>query len=156
MDIRPVSVESILDLRHAVLRAGLPRSTARFEGDDDPGTIHLAAIEADRVVGCVTLIERPLEGAAAWQLRGMAVAPDRRGAGVGRALLEAVRRELARRGDDRPVWCHARVPAIAFYEAHGWRCVSGVFDVPTAGPHRRMRWVDRARGSRPNPGDAKP
>jgi len=156
MDIRPVSVESIVDLRHAVLRAGLPRATARFEGDDEPGTIHLAATESGRVVGCVTLIERPLEGEPAWQLRGMAVAPDRRGAGVGRALLDAVGRELARRGDDRPVWCNARVPAIPFYEAHGWRCVSAVFEVPTAGPHRRMRWINRAPGSRSKPGDAKP
>jgi GNAT superfamily N-acetyltransferase len=132
--IERVTIDRIVDLRHRVLRAGLPADTARFDGDEEPGTIHLAAVDSGVVVGCATLVRRPIDGRDAWQLRGMATAPTHRGQGLGAALLEQVHR-LAM---NVPLWCNARLHAIAFYERHGWRCVSDVFDIPTAGPHRRM------------------
>ena len=38
----------------------------------------------------------------------------------------------------RLFWCNARVPALRFYQRHGWRIVSDQFDIPTAGPHRKL------------------
>jgi hypothetical protein len=35
-------------------------------------------------------------------------------------------------------WCNARVVALAFYRAQGWIVISDEYDIPTAGPHRRM------------------
>jgi GNAT superfamily N-acetyltransferase len=141
--IRPAAAGEVIDLRHAVLRAGLPRDTAVFAGDDDPAARHFVAILDDRIVGCVTLHPSQWEGRPAWQLRGMAVEPGLQGSGVGRALLEAVEESV--RGDsaesDSPMamlWCNARVPAIGFYRRHGWDVVSQPFVVPTAGPHVKM------------------
>jgi GNAT superfamily N-acetyltransferase len=138
MTVRPVPVDDVIDLRHRVLRAGLPREAASFPGDDEPTAVHFAAIEGSTVVGCVTLIHRPHDGAPAWQLRGMAVAPERRGGGVGSALLAAVDAHVGASDFSRQLWCNARVPAVGFYARHGWRAVNDVFDIPTAGPHRAM------------------
>ena len=56
-------------------------------------------------------------------------------------ILEEMERELLRAGQDGRgalLWCNARVPYVPFYEAMGWRVVSGQFEIPTAGPHVKM------------------
>jgi GNAT superfamily N-acetyltransferase len=140
--IRRATLEDIIDLRHAVLRQGLPRHTAIFPGDELATSRHYAAIvrsPADRIVGCVTLHLNEWEAHPAWQLRGMATAATHRGHGLGRALLLFVEREiLADPTAPRKLWCNARVPAAGFYETMGWRIVSEEFEIPTAGPHFRM------------------
>ena len=83
-NIERVNVERIIDLRWRVLREGLPRSAASFDGDDEPTTRHFAATVNGTVVGCVTLLRRPWLDEPAWQLRGMAVEPHTRNAGIGR------------------------------------------------------------------------
>lgn len=136
--VEPVPVDRIIDLRHQVLRQGLPREEAIFEGDRKPDALHVGAFDGDRVVGCVTLHVSRWEEQPAWQLRGMAVAPGHQKSGVGRALLAAVDEHVAMNGDQSILWCNARVPAAGFYQKHGWKIVSEVFEIPTAGPHVRM------------------
>ena len=137
MQIRRVSANDVIDLRHAVLRAGLPRQTAIFPGDDGPGARHYGAYENNHLIGCVTLHPSKWQDAPAWQLRGMAVAPDLRTQGVGRAMLEFLENDIAPSGVPQ-LWCNARVPAAQFYQKHGWSIVSEPFEIPTAGPHVRM------------------
>ena len=120
-----------------MLRAGLPRQTAIFAGDGDPAARHYGAFEGERLIGCVTLHPSRWEGEPAWQLRGMAIAEGFRGRGIGRTMLEFIAADF----DDQPmtlVWCNARVPAARFYEKLGWRIVSEVFEIPTAGQHVKM------------------
>ena len=45
--VKKVSVDRIIELRHRMLREGLPAETAHFSGDDDPNTLHFAAFLAD-------------------------------------------------------------------------------------------------------------
>lgn len=136
--VKPVDVERVIDLRHAVLREGLAREAAAFEGDDDPQSVHWAAMNGELVVGCVTLHASRWQERPAWQLRGMAVAPGHQKSGIGRALLAAVDAHVLGNSNHTMLWCNARVPAAAFYRKHGWRIVSDVFEIPTAGPHVRM------------------
>jgi GNAT superfamily N-acetyltransferase len=136
MVVRRAALDEIIGLRHAELRAGLPFGAARFDGDDEPETLHVAAIDDDAVVGCASFMRRPYEGRAAYQLRGMATRADRRGTGVGAAVLRFGVGAL--RGDTALLWCNARVAAVPFYERQGWTVVSDVFDIPTAGPHHVM------------------
>jgi GNAT superfamily N-acetyltransferase len=135
--VREAELGEILDLRHRVLRAGLPREAASFEGDESDTTKHVAARVDGRVVGCATILLNEWNGEPAWQLRGMAVDEEYRGAGVGRSLLEAIEK-LVEGSLIQLIWCNARVPAHGFYRRMGWEVVSGVFDVPTAGPHVKM------------------
>lgn len=137
--VRRAAAEEIFDLRHAVLRQGLPREEAIFPGDDEPTARHYAALAGAAVVGCVTLHAAPWEGEPAWQLRGMATAPEYRRRGVGRLLLRLLEADvLSDAAAPRLLWCNARTPYLGFYESFGWRVVSDVFEIPTAGPHVRM------------------
>lgn len=129
---------AVLDLRHRVLRQGMPAEAAVFEGDDEPTAIHLGAFERGTIVGCVTLIQRDWKGEPAWQLRGMAVDELMRKAGVGATMLDEVDQLVAASEHSHQLWCNARVIAKGFYERHGWKVESELFDIPTAGPHHVM------------------
>jgi GNAT superfamily N-acetyltransferase len=134
--VRRATLAEVLGLRHAELRPGLPLATASFDGDDEPETLHVVAIDGDEVVGCASFMRRPYGGRPAYQLRGMATRADRRGTGVGAAVLRFGVDAL--RGDTALLWCNARVAAVRFYERQGWTVVSDVFDIPTVGPHHVM------------------
>jgi len=137
--VEEVPLDVVLPLRSAVLRGGGP---AALPGDDDPATVHLAARTRDgRVVGVVRLGPAPCpwrpDARAPWQLRGMATDPAVRGAGAGRALVDASLALVARRGGDL-LWCDARVSAAGFYERMGLTVVTGEYDKPGVGPHVGM------------------
>jgi GNAT superfamily N-acetyltransferase len=143
VSVRRASLDEIVALRHAELRAGLPREAAHFDGDDEPETIHVGAFADDgSAVGCASLMRRPLDGVDAWQLRGMATRADHLRRGIGARVLALIE---ATAGDPPLLWCNARVPAVAFYASQRWTVISDVFDIPTAGPHRRMRKLRRAK-----------
>jgi GNAT superfamily N-acetyltransferase len=79
----------------------------------------------------------------------MATHPAWQRKGLGRQLLAHAELLLA----EDPIrlrWCNARTSAIGFYATMGWTVVSDEFDIPTAGPHRRM--MSRSPGADPGPG----
>src|SRR6185437_4960165 len=142
--IRRASLDEIIDLRHIILRAGLPRETAIFPGDELVSSRHYGAFVREdsihRTVGCATLHLNQWESEPAWQLRGMATSNDFRRKGLGRAMLEFIDREIiSDPAAPRLFWCNARVPAIEFYKMLGWEIVSEPFEIPTAGPHVKMK-----------------
>ncbi len=147
LQIHRVHVERIIDLRHRVLRNGLPRRMAFFESDDAPTTVHLAAIhvgamhpaspERDAIVGCATVLVNFWDGRPACQLRGMAVDPAYERSGIGRKLLEEVEKVAAGNGV-KILWANARTTAIGFYKKLGWTVESEEFEIPTAGPHFKI------------------
>lgn len=107
-----------------------------FEGDDDPRTLHLAAVLGDALVGVCSIAPDP-ETVAAWRVRGMAVSPEVRGVGIGTSLLA---RSLEHAGAEgaRLIWCNARVRAVTLYGRAGFVAVGEVFELPDIGPHLRM------------------
>ena len=140
-EIRPITAEETIPLRHAILRAGLPRETAIFPGDEAPTSRHFGAFVEGRLVGVATihfvpLLDRP-GLPPAYQVRGMATAEEARGQGIGGALLAACVAEAICAGGHF-LWCNARTPAAVFYSRHGFKATDGIFDIPTAGPHYRM------------------
>jgi GNAT superfamily N-acetyltransferase len=136
--VGPAKLQDIIDLRHVVLRQGLPREEAIFKGDDAPTTHHFAAFANGNCVGCATFHLNEWEGKPAYQLRGMATAPEFRSGGIGSALLDLAEQTLRSAGPIRQLWCNARTPALNFYKRQGWTAVSDEFFIPTAGPHFRM------------------
>ena len=135
--IREASPSEVIELRHRVLRAGRPRNTAIFEGDDEASTRHWVAVRRDEIIGVATVMARPCPDVpdARWQLRGMAIDPGQRGLGIGRALLEHLHGAVT-----DPMWCNARTSAAGFYEKSGWKPVSEVFEITGIGPHRRLEY----------------
>jgi len=138
IEIRKVPVSQIIDLRHRVLRAGLPRESAHFSGDDS--AVHFAALLEGRAVGCCTLMPSRHEGNAALQLRGMAVEPSLQRSGIGVKLLVEAEIEAKRR-KIKTIWANCRTPAVPFYKRAGWQIISEEFQIETAGPHFKMVWA---------------
>lgn len=142
-EIRPITTGQTYPLRQAVLRAGFPPSESVFAGDDDPDTLHLGALLDGRIVGIASVYREAMPGngqddGCAWRLRGMAVEERVRNQRIGSALLAACMDHVRRQGG-RLFWCNARTPAVGFYRAHGLAAIGDEFDIPTAGPHYRMR-----------------
>lgn len=117
-----VSTEALLPLRMAVLRNGTPSQDPRYADDDLPGSTNLGIFDGAQLVACSTWLPRPWpldSEKPAMQLRGMAVAQQLQGSGLGATLLAA--------GIDRAqamgctyVWARARDSALYFYERHGF------------------------------------
>jgi GNAT superfamily N-acetyltransferase len=144
IDYRQAIIDEIYELRFAVLRPKQVPMKLHFPGDDDapPKTWHFGAFDQKtrKNLACLTLFASEWENKPAIQLRGMAVAPEFRGTGVGRRLLNTARESVAR---DSAVnswiwWCNARTEAIGFYERNGWRIVSDEFMIEGVGPHKKM------------------
>ncbi len=152
-EIRSITSAQTLPLRQAELRQHRPLQDSAFPGDDDPGTLHLGAFVGERIVGVTSLYPRPLPEAAqgieaaastCWQLRGMAVASEHQGTGVGKTLLVAGIERIRERGG-LLLWCNARVRALGFYRKAGFGVCSEEFNIPEAGAHFVMaRRVEEA------------
>lgn len=134
---RRARLEEILSLREAVIIAGTNRPS-EFPGDRDGETIHFGAFAGEKNVCCGTFLLTDWFGEPAYQLRGMATAPELRGKGIGAAMLAAAERYIAENTPVRQLWCSARLGAVAFYQKLGWSVISDIYEVPNVGPHRKM------------------
>ena len=141
--VTKISADDTLSIRQQVLRPNLVIDQCRFEGDQDEATFHMGALMNDSVIGIATMmIDRSSELAEIaqdqYRLRGMAVLPQFRDQGIGRAILEACLQEVQRRGFGL-FWCNARVKAANFYSAAGFSKTSETtFDIADVGPHFLM------------------
>lgn len=102
IDIRPVDDAAAIALGRA---AGLEDA----EGDTEGMLARWGAFEGDRLVGTVALRSWHDMYIVGW----MAVVEDRRGTGMGAALLQALERDAVARGADR-LWVTARAPGFYF------------------------------------------
>jgi ribosomal protein S18 acetylase RimI-like enzyme len=87
-----------------------------------PDRVLLVARDGDSIVGAVQIVRATAEnGRGRGEIQRLAVRRDRRGEGLGRALLDAAARR-ARTDGLRLLWLstHAGTDADAFYEAAGW------------------------------------
>jgi len=140
--IRPITAAETFPLRLSVLRPGRPLSAAKFPGDDAATTHHFGAFRDRQLLGIASLFlaELPeMPGLSAFQLRGMAVAPEARGTGLGRALTLACI-SFAREKGLQILWCNARTYAVGFYQKLGLRIIGDEFNIPDVGPHFHM-WL---------------
>jgi predicted N-acetyltransferase YhbS len=111
---------------------GFARDAVAFPFEAE--SLHLVALDAGRVVGCVLF--HP-EGTESGRLFQMAVEPDRQGTGLGTRLVRALEDEVGRRGF-REVVLHARDTAVGFYARLGYAPV-GVPYSEVGIPHQNMR-----------------
>ncbi len=139
--VQAVAAEATYALRQRVLRPRLSLAEMAMPGDEDPATVYLAIQDDGQVVCTLRLQPVPCpwtEGAdAAWQLRGMATAPDYRGRGLGSELVTAAVDRVAEHGGNL-LWCKARVPAQKFYNKAGFVAVTTPWEEPGHGPHIGM------------------
>jgi GNAT superfamily N-acetyltransferase len=136
--IRQAQAQEIIPLRHRILRAGLPLEEAHFTGDTEASTRHVAAFDDSLAICCATFVLNLWEGEPAWQLRGMATDDAWQGHGLGQNVLQYAIDLVLESSTVRLFWCNARTPALDFYRRQGWEVRSEQFEIPTAGPHRKL------------------
>ncbi|HHJ14693.1 MAG TPA: GNAT family N-acetyltransferase [Gammaproteobacteria bacterium] len=110
--------QAALRLRWEVLRApwDQPRGSECDEGEDQAR--HRIAVAADGRVLATGRIHRLGPGKA--QIRYMAVHPQLRRHGFGRAILQALEQDARQRGEYQ-IELHARETSLAFYQHMGYR-----------------------------------
>lgn len=134
----PIAARDTRPLRQRVLRPHQAVRDCGFPGDDAAAAAHVG-VRRGGALGAVgsVLPEEETTGRAPgipWRIRGMAVAPEARGEGLGRAVLAALLAHVRGEGGEA-VWCNARTTAAGFYTAHGFRVVGAPFELPRIGPH---------------------
>jgi ribosomal protein S18 acetylase RimI-like enzyme len=119
----PTDWAAYYQLRYAVLRQPWqqPPGSERAEDDALPDTFHALVTTPDGTALGVGRLHTAAPGQA--QVRFMAVHPDARGQGVGRAVLEYLEAEARRRGL-RECVLHAREQAVPFYQRLGYAVVA--------------------------------
>ncbi len=135
--VAEVDEPSTVDIRHRLLRAGMPRSAVTMHGDADAtwfGVISDASIEGTAGV----FGEDSPDGDSRHRLRGMATSESIRGSGLGRMLIDAVCDYVEADGGSS-VWASARTSAAGFYTRLGFEITSEEYEVEGIGPHVRMK-----------------
>lgn len=140
--ILEVGVDDVRPLRLDVLRRGMANRSIDFDGDHDPTTFHLAAVDGSgSIVGASTWMRRASvdhPDLVAVQLRGMATARHLQGVGIGTRLLAAGVDRAGHEGA-QIVWANARDTAVDFYRRNGFVVVGEGFVEPvTTLPHHRV------------------
>src|SRR5262245_38457725 len=139
-DVRRITPAKTLPLRQSVLRPGQPVEQARFPSDDDSATAHFGAFRDGELLCIASIFPADFAdppSTPAYQLRGMATAPDARGSGLGTAIVQACIKFALENGAEL-LWCNARTGAVTFYEKAGFEIVGQEFHIPDVGPHFRM------------------
>ncbi len=146
IEVIEISAIQTFPLRAAVLRAGIPLQAVSFGDEDAPTSRHFGAFVEGELVGAGYIspnsepddVDAAGTVAGGWQLRGMSVADEFRGHGIGSAVL--LRCIAAAREENAPVlWCNARVRAVSLYRRAGFAVVGEIFEIAGIGPHLRMR-----------------
>jgi L-Ala-D/L-Glu epimerase len=141
-----VDPERTRQLRHDVLRSGMPYETTHFDDDTDPLAAHFAlllprshrevdvsedSVLEELVVAVGTVIPGPPpwdeDAAGSWRIRGMATKEELRGLGLGRRVLDALVDHAASHHGTM-IWCNARIGALDFYRQAGFVAVGDLFD----------------------------
>lgn len=127
-----------MQLRVAVLRKDTPATDCNYPEDNYPDVVHFGIIHESTAIGTSSWFmkecpENP--GKSAIQLKGMAVADELQGAGLGALLIDAGL-ALANERGAAIAWARARDSAMGFYERLGFASTGdGFVDGPTAMPH---------------------
>jgi GNAT superfamily N-acetyltransferase len=136
--VTSVALAGIMQLRVAVLRKGTPATDCNYPEDIYPDVVHFGIIHEGATIATSSwfMKECPEKtGVTAMQLKGMAVAENLQGAGLGALLIDAGL-ALAKERGAAIAWARARDSAMGFYERLGFVSAGdGFIDGPTAMPH---------------------
>lgn len=140
MEVKLISANDTVKIRHKMLREDRDESTCLFDGDNEDSTIHLGAFIDKKLVSVASfylensdIYPEPVQ----FRLRGMATLPDYQGKGLSSALIKTSL-PMIKRNQCRRIWCNARTTAKGFYKKTGFTEDSEIFNIPDVGPHIQM------------------
>ncbi|GAA4290173.1 GNAT family N-acetyltransferase [Aestuariibaculum suncheonense] len=139
-EIKIISAQETIPVRHPVLRPGKPIETCNFEGDNLNTTFHLGIYINQQIVGVVSYFKSStnlLTETSQYQLRGMAVLTEYQGKGLGNLLVQHGD-ILLKAKKTNIVWCNAREIAIPFYKKNNFNIIGEPFNIGDIGLHYVM------------------
>lgn len=120
IEMRSISAEETLDLRHRVMWPDLPREAVRVPGDDT--ALHFGAFSDGALLGVGSFFA----DGPRYRLRKLAVDRQAQERGIATQLLAFAMDNLRGLGA-KEIWCDARVSATGFYERNGFALEETVF-----------------------------
>src|SRR5690606_879618 len=126
IQIKKISADEAIDLRHQILRMNLPKKESIFEGDYDKTTLHLGAFHKKET--------EAFKVNPVYRLTGLSVDETFRGKGIGSKLIEKGLSILSEK-QSIFVWCFARDTAIDFYKKNGFLLKIQQVIIPNIGSH---------------------
>ena len=120
IDIKKVSVEDILPIRHKVLWPDKPFEFVKVEGDEEG--IHFGLYENSILVTIISLFA---EGKSL-RFRKFATLTEYQNRGLGKLMILKVI-DYAQENSFERLWCDARTDALNFYERVGFKKFSEPF-----------------------------
>lgn len=140
IEIKLISSQETIAVRHPVLREGRPLAECVFEHDALPTTKHLGLYLDEHLVGVATLIESKnqlFQEQHQFQLRGMAVLKDFQSCGYGDLLLQYAE-QLVFKHKESLIWFNARTVAVGFYKKNNYKIIGEPFEISGVGTHHKM------------------
>ncbi|PHS05803.1 MAG: hypothetical protein COA88_11625 [Kordia sp.] len=140
VNVKEISTEETIAIRHQVLRQGKPIESCSFEGDNLATTFHLGLYYYGELIGVATFIKNAhhdFNENFQFQLRGMAILQQFQGKRLGNVLLEKGLQQLKQLHANL-LWCNARENAANFYSKFGFSTYGKPFDIPNIGKHYTM------------------
>lgn len=120
IEIKKVSVNDILPIRHKVLWPDKPFEFVKVDGDEEG--IHFGLYADDMLVTVISLFA---EGQSL-RFRKFATLPEYQNRGLGKMMILKVIKYARENGFER-LWCDARTDALNFYERVGFKKFSEPF-----------------------------
>lgn len=127
IEIKSITSEETLPVRHEVLWPNKPIDYVRIENDEEGK--HYGLYLNNLLVSVISVFIK--DGQA--QYRKFATLESHQGKGYGSMLFEHMLNDLEKQ-DIRRIWCNARLDANAFYKRYGFKNAEGeVFYKGTVG-----------------------
>ncbi len=120
IQIKKISAEDTLSIRHSELWPEKPLDFVKIEGDENG--IHLGLFLEDKLVTVISLFGAD----KSLRFRKFATIEQYRNQGLGSKMMHFVIKYAEENGYER-IWCDARANALRFYDQFGFRKFSVPF-----------------------------
>lgn len=137
IDVKPIIIDAVYPIRHAVLRKGKPFESCKFDNDLDDTTSHYGVFQDNKLAGVASVLKndyQQINATSQFQLRGMAVLDAFQGKGLGSYLVKHIIKTYT----PSIIWCNAREKAVPFYNKNKFSIIGSAFHIPKIGLHYVM------------------
>jgi predicted GNAT family N-acyltransferase len=150
--LRGIQTAETYELRHTVLRPNQALAECQYPLDNSEGACHMGYFVNGTLVGVGTIFREDVDGRTdrdVWRIRGMAVAQEWLGKGVGGKILTALIAHAAAQNPEGKIWCNGRATVRDFYTHFGFLQLGDAFELPHIGLHVVLVKILGARASCP-------
>tara|TARA_B100001778_G_scaffold286809_1_gene254302 strand:+ start:233 stop:691 length:459 start_codon:yes stop_codon:yes gene_type:complete len=141
MIIKKINAEKTFQIRHPILRKGLPLDSCKFENDENENSIHLCAIENNELIAVISALPNIcpfFPKKKAFQIRGLAVIEKFRRRGIASALIKETEITLRNKFSIELIWLNSRTIASKLYLVNNYIPHGDPFEIKISGPHQRF------------------